>query len=83
MPDLIKAGKKVTVYDTMYFSDQYLPKESQNLKVIKGDIRDKNKLEKNVNHDVFINLACISNDTSFQLDEKLSTSNNLTLSQWY
>ena len=78
VPDLIKAGKKVTVYDTMYFSDQYLPKESQNLKVIKGDIRDKIKLEKECkNHDVFINLACISNDTSFQLDEKLSTSINL------
>ena len=41
------------------------------MKVIKGDIRDKNKLEKECkNHDVFINLACISNDTSFQLDEK-------------
>ncbi len=78
VPDLIKSGKKVTVYDTMYFSDQYLPKESQNLKVIKGDIRDKTKLEKECkNHDVFVNLACISNDTSFQLDEKLSTSINL------
>jgi len=28
------------------------------------------------NHDVFISLACISNDASFELDEKLSTSIN-------
>ncbi len=78
VPDLLKSGKKVTVYDTMYFAEQHLPKESSNLKVIKGDIRDKTKLEKECkNHDVFINLACISNDTSFQLDEKLSTSINL------
>ena len=28
-------------------------------------------------HDAFVNLACISNDASFELDEKLSTSVNL------
>ena len=28
-------------------------------------------------HDAFISLACISNDASFELDEKLSTSVNL------
>ena len=43
-----------------------------------GDIRDEKKLyESCKNHEVFINLACISNDTSFALDEKLSTSINL------
>ena len=29
------------------------------------------------NHDCFVHLACISNDTSFALDEKLSTTINL------
>lgn len=78
VPDLLRKGKNVTVYDTMYFTDRYLPKNNPNLKIIKGDIRDKTKLQKEcLNHDVFINLACISNDTSFQLDEKLSTSINL------
>ena len=32
---------------------------------------------KHQNHDVFVHLACISNDNSFALDEKLSTSINL------
>jgi len=55
-----------------------LPKSKQ-LNLIDGDIRDTAKLEKAcLNHDIFINLACISNDSSFELDEKLSTSINLT-----
>ena len=77
VPQLIKSGYKVTVYDIMYFGSDFLPK-SQNLQVIKGDIRDTTTLEKScINHDIFLNLACISNDTSFEIDEKLSTSVNL------
>ena len=54
-----------------------MPK-SENLEIIEGDIRDTTKLENACkNHDIFINLACISNDTSFEIDEKLSTSINL------
>mgnify|MGYP001162380931 FL=1 len=78
VPELLKKGYQCTVYDIMYFSDSFLPKNNPNLKIIKGDIRDNKKLLKACdNHDVFINLACISNDTSFALDEKLSTSINL------
>ena len=48
----------------------FLPKENKNLTIIEGDIRDSQLLEKSCyNHDVFINLACISNDASFELDE--------------
>ena len=47
--------------------------KSNQLEIIEGDIRDVDKLEKACfNHDIFLNLACISNDTSFELDEKLS-----------
>ena len=48
------------------------------MKLIKGDIRDQTLLEQSSqNHDTFINLACISNDASFVLNEKLSTAVNL------
>ena len=62
----------------MYYGKDFLP-NSENLKIISGDIRDQEKLEYSCQkNDVFLNLACISNDTSFELDEKLSTSINLT-----
>jgi nucleoside-diphosphate-sugar epimerase len=78
VPELLKKGYNVTVYDIMYYTDNFLPKDNHNLKIIKGDIRDKEKIYISCqNHDVFIHLACISNDTSFALDEKLSTSINL------
>jgi nucleoside-diphosphate-sugar epimerase len=78
VPYFLSKGYKITVYDTLFFTDEFLPKNDSNLKVIKGDIRDHEKIfESAKNHDFFINLACISNDTSFALDEKLSTSINL------
>ena len=78
IPELLRKGYECTVYDIMYFGDDFLPKNNSKLKVIKGDIRDNEKILKACeNHEVFINLACISNDTSFALDEKLSTSINL------
>ena len=50
----------------------------ENLTLIKGDIRDADLIERSAtNHDMFISLACISNDASFELDEDLSTSVNL------
>jgi len=78
VPELLNLGYKVTVYDIMYFGNDFLPKENPNLNIIEGDIRDSNKLEKSCfDHDFFLHLACISNDASFELDEKLSTSINL------
>lgn len=77
VPVLLEKGYKVTVYDLMYFGNEFLPKNNPNLKLIKGDIRDQKKLKTDSkNHDIFLHLACISNDTSFALDEKLSTSIN-------
>lgn len=77
VPDLLAKDYKVTVYDTMFFGDTFLPKKNPKLNVVKGDIRDEKKIESFCkNHDTFVNLACISNDTSFELDEKLSKSIN-------
>ena len=77
-PQLLKLGYRVTVYDIMYFGHDFLPKSDPNLTIIEGDIRDTKKLKNACKgHDAFVNLACISNDASFQLDENLSTSVNL------
>jgi nucleoside-diphosphate-sugar epimerase len=78
VPQLLDAGYKVTVYDIMFFGDDFLPKKNPKLKLVKGDIRDTARLAaafKGI--DAVINLSCISNDASFELNEKLSTSINL------
>ena len=78
VPQLLKLGYRVTALDTMFFGDHFLPKNNPNLKIIRGDIRDTARLAdafKGI--DAVISLACISNDASFELDEKLSTSINL------
>ena len=77
-PQLLDLGYRVTVYDIMYFGEDFLPKNNPDLKVVEGDIRDIGKLSDALKGvEVVINLACISNDASFELDEKLSTSINL------
>ena len=76
-PYLISKGYKVTVIDLMIYGDAVLQKNS-NLKIIKGDIRDQDLLNKIIpNHDVIIHLACISNDPSFELNPQLGKSINL------
>ncbi len=78
VPQLLARGYKVTVYDTFYFGDHFLPKSNANLTLVKGDIRDTAKLADALKgHDAFVSLACISNDASFELDENLSTSINM------
>ena len=44
VPELLKKGYKVTVYDIMYYTNNFLPKNNPNLQIIKGDIRDKEKI---------------------------------------
>ena len=78
VPQLLDAGYKVTVFDTMFFGNDFLPKKNPQLTVVKGDIRDTAGFERALDGaDAVISLACISNDASFELDEKLSTSINL------
>ena len=74
---LIKEGHELTIFDTFYFGKNFFP-ENKNLNLIAGDIRDTDNLKKSIKGcEIFINLACISNDTSFALNEKFSTSVNL------
>jgi len=76
-PYLLSKGYKITVIDLMIYGKEVL-KEHKNLKLIEGDIRNKNLLEKIMpNHDIVIHLACISNDPSFELNPKLGKSINL------
>lgn len=78
VPQLLARGYKVTVYDIMFFGDYFLPTDHPNLKIVKGDIRNTALLAETAKgHDAFVSLACISNDASFELDDKLSTSINL------
>ena len=76
-PYLLNKGHKITVIDLMIYGKEVLSK-NPNLRIIKGDIRDTNLLEKELpNHEVVIHLACISNDPSFELNPKLGKSINL------
>lgn len=78
VPQLLDAGYNVTVYDIMYFGDDFLPKSRPGLTLVKGDIRETAKLARALKGtDAVISLAFISNDASFELDENLSTSINL------
>ena len=78
VPALLADGHRVTVYDTLWYGKDFLPTENPRLSVVQGDIRDSSLFRESVvGHDTVINLACISNDASFELDEDLSTSVNL------
>src|SRR4030095_4038408 len=77
-PQLLDAGHHVTVYDIPYFGFDFLPRTHPHLKIVPGDIRETEKLSRAfAGVEAVIALACISNDASFELDEKLSTSINL------
>ncbi len=76
-PYLLDKGYKVKVLDLMIYGEKVL-QEHKNLKILKGDIRDLKLIERESKDcDVFIHLACISNDPSFELNPKLGKSINL------
>lgn len=75
-PYLLENDFHITVYDLFIYGDTI--KNHKNLKLIKGDIRDKKKLKTVLpGHDAVIHLACISNDPSFELNPKLGREINL------
>jgi nucleoside-diphosphate-sugar epimerase len=75
VPRLLEDGHEVVVYDTLWFGNR-LP-QHRRLRVVQGDLRDRARFARAVEGcAAVINLACISNDTSFALDERLSTSIN-------
>ena len=64
VPKLLDLGYEVTVLDLMIYGDNVLENHDK-LTKIKGDIRNKNLLERTIpGHDSLIHLACISNDPS-------------------
>lgn len=68
----------ITIFDTFYFESDHLKYLKNKIKMIKGDLRDTEYLRKSCEgHNIFIHLACISNDASFALNEELSKSVNL------
>jgi nucleoside-diphosphate-sugar epimerase len=78
VPQLLDQGYNVTVYDLMYFGDSFFPKNHPRLVAINGDIRDTAKLAAAMQgQEAVLSLACISNDASFELNERLSTTINL------
>lgn len=82
-PQLLQAGYKVTAFDICWFGSHFLPHNHPNFRLINGDIRDVDALKWALDGgdlgpvDAFVSLACVSNDSSFELDETLSTSINL------
>lgn len=76
IPKLLDAGHHVTVYDLMLFGSDGLL-EHERLRVINGDIRDLEQFSAALNGiEQVIHLACISNDTRFELDSELGKSIN-------
>lgn len=79
VPKLLGKGYQVKVIDLYLYGDDVLAgvKDHPKLTEVKGDIRDRALLEKELpGTDVIIHLACISNDPSYELDPQLAKSIN-------
>ena len=76
IPKLLKKNYQITCFDLMIYGEGFLPK-SNKLKIIKGDLRNLELLNKLITgFDFVIHLACISNDPSFELNPELGKSIN-------
>ena len=79
VPKLLNKGHHVKVIDLYIYGDDVLDsvKNNPNLIQVKGDIRDRGLLEKEIpDYNTVIHLACISNDPSYELDPALGKSIN-------
>lgn len=77
VPQLANEGWNITVFDTFLYGTEHL-KQLKNVKLVKGDVRNIDEVTAALKGQEYVlHLACISNDASFVLDEKLSTSVNL------
>lgn len=76
VPQLLKAGYELVVYDALFFGSATLPVHPK-LKVVEGDVRDTAKLAALFpGMDAVMHLACIANDPSFDLNPELGKSIN-------
>jgi len=79
VPRLLEKGYSVKVLDLFIYGEHVLDvvKDHPNLEQVKGDIRDRELMERVIpGCDAIIHLACISNDPSFDLDPDLGRSIN-------
>jgi nucleoside-diphosphate-sugar epimerase len=79
VPKLLEKGYRVKVIDLYLFGEDVLNgvKGHPRLQEVKGDIRDRALLERELpGTEVIIHLACISNDPSYELDPQLAKSIN-------
>lgn len=79
VPKLLDAGYHVKILDLYIYGEHVLDsvKNHPNLKQVKGDIRDRTLLEREIpGSDALIHLACISNDPSYDLNPELAKSVN-------
>lgn len=76
VPALIKQKYDVVAFDTFWYGAT-LPMNSENLTLVKGDLRyfDFSKILDGI--DYIIHLACISNDPSFELNPQFSEEINV------
>ena len=78
VPKLLGDGHSVRVIDNFWFGNAGLPENNDSLKLIKGDIRDKDAVASAMaGCNAVLHLACLSNDYSCQLDEPLSEAINI------
>lgn len=74
VPELLKLGHEVTVFDTFWFMKKPFKfiDDHNNLNLVFGDIRDEAALVRaGLNQDAMIHLACVSNDPCFELNPNL------------
>lgn len=79
VPKLLAKGHHVKVIDLYIYGEDVLDsvKDHSNLIQVKGDIRDRKLLAKELKgYDTVIHLACISNDPSYELNPELGKSIN-------
>ena len=78
VPKLLAAGHKVSILDLfLYGTEVFDPiRGNPNLHEIKGDLRDPAVVERALEGDAVIHLACISNDPSFESNPELGKSIN-------
>lgn len=67
VPKLLADGHKVTVVDTQWFGKGHLPTDNENLRVIRGDVRDTG-----IEGDVVIWLSSVSNNEMYGVNYDLT-----------
>jgi nucleoside-diphosphate-sugar epimerase len=82
VPKLLKKGYRVTVLDLFLYANETLFNQSDNLKLVVGDLRDEALVKRTLKGiDCVIHLAGISNDPSSDLDPELTREVNINATE--